>query len=144
MGQNRRSQEFVERGLEAATTKPNFRQSFVPSRFQSGANQGEIQLSNRFGGGFADASSNEIDEVAQTEITEYVEIFVAELNDDELSSCLAYWQEGQYGVPSMFDKGVMAMCRQELGRNLGEQEKYFMRAEFKRIANEISTERGVA
>ena len=44
----------------------------------------------------------------------------------------------------MFDKGVMAMCRQELGRNLGEQEKYFMRAEFKRIANEIATERGVA
>ncbi|MCY3858160.1 MAG: NYN domain-containing protein [Gammaproteobacteria bacterium] len=138
------NQQFVERGLEAVTTKPNFRQSFVPSRFQSGASQGEGQFGNRFGGAIADASSAEIDEVAQTEITEYVEIFVAELNDDELSSCLAYWQEGQYGVPSMFDKGVMAMCRQELGRNLGEQEKYFMRAEFKRIANEIATERGVA
>ena len=138
------NQQFVERGLEAATTKPNFRQSFTPSRFQSGANQGEGQLGQRFGGGFGEATPNEVDEVAQTEITEYVEIFVAELNDDELSSCLAYWQEGQYGVPSMFDKGVMAMCRQELGRNLGEQEKYFMRAEFKRIANEISSERGVA
>ncbi len=138
------NQQFVERGLEAATTKPNFRQSFTPSRFQSGANQGEGQFGQRFGGGFGEATPNEVDEVAQTEITEYVEIFVAELNDDELSSCLAYWQEGQYGVPSMFDKGVMAMCRQELGRNLGEQEKYFMRAEFKRIANEISSERGVA
>ena len=137
------NQQFVERGLEAVTTKPNFRPSFVPSRFQTGANQGEGQFGNRFGGGFGEATPDEIDEVAQTEITEYVEIFVAELNDDELSSCLAYWQEGQYGVPSMFDKGVMAMCRQELGRNLGEQEKYFMRAEFKRIANEIATERGV-
>ena len=138
------NQQFVERGLEAATTKPNFRPSFTPSRFQSGTNQGENQFGQRFGGGFGDTTPNEIDDVAQTEITEYVEIFVAELNDDELSSCLAYWQEGQYGVPSMFDKGVMAMCRQELGRNLGEQEKYFMRAEFKRIANEISSERGVA
>lgn len=138
------NQQFVERGLEAATTKPNFRPSFTPSRFQSGTNQGESQFGQRFGGGFGDTTPNEIDDVAQTEITEYVEIFVAELNDDELSSCLAYWQEGQYGVPSMFDKGVMAMCRQELGRNLGEQEKYFMRAEFKRIANEISSERGVA
>ena len=138
------NQQFVERGLEAATTKPNFRQAFTPSRFQSGGTQSEGQFAQRFGGGFGDNTPNEIDEVAQTEITEYVEIFVAELNDDELSSCLAYWQEGQYGVPSMFDKGVMAMCRQELGRNLGEQEKYFMRAEFKRIANEISTERGVA
>ena len=138
------NQQFVERGLEAVTTKPNFRPSFVPTRFQSGANQGEGQFGNRFGGGFNEATPDAIDDVAQTEITEYVEIFVAELNDDELSSCLAYWQEGQYGVPSMFDKGVMAMCRQELGRNLGEQEKYFMRAEFKRIANEIATERGVA
>ena len=138
------NQQFVERGLEAVTTKPNFRPSFVPTRFQAGASQGEGQFGSRFGGGFGEATPDAIDEVAQTEITEYVEIFVAELNDDELSSCLAYWQEGQYGVPSMFDKGVMAMCRQELGRNLGEQEKYFMRAEFKRIANEIATERGVA
>ena len=137
------NQQFVERGLEAAATKPNFRPSFVPTRFQSGTNHGEGQFGNRFGGGFNEATPDAIDEVAQTEITEYVEIFVAELNDDELSSCLAYWQEGQYGVPSMFDKGVMAMCRQELGRNLGEQEKYFMRAEFKRVANEIATERGV-
>lgn len=137
------NQQFVERGLEAVSTKPNFRQSFTPSRFQSGSNQREGQFGNRFGGGFGEPTSDAIDDVAQTEITEYVEIFVAELNDDELSSCLAYWKEGQYGVPSMFDKGVMAMCRQELGRNLGEQEKFFMRAEFKRIANEIATERGV-
>ena len=138
------NQQFVERGLEAVATKTNSRTGFAPSRFQSAASQGEGQFNQRFGGGFGENAPSAIDEAAQTEITEYVEIFVAELDDDELSSCLAYWQEGQYGVPSMFDKGVMAMCRQEFGRNLSEQEKYFMRAEFKRIANEISSERGVA
>lgn len=138
------NQQFVERGLEATAPKTNFRSKFAAPRFQASANPGESQLGNRFGGNFNSATPDEVDEIAQTEITEYVEIFVAELNDDELSSCLAYWQEGQYGVPSMFDKGVMAMCRQELGRNLGEQEKYFMRAEFKRIANEIASERSVA
>ncbi len=135
------NQQFVERGLETTPSKPAppVRYSLAENRFQLGGDPGRQSLGSRFGS----APSEEVDDVAQTEITEYVEIFVAELNDDELRSCLDYWEQGQYGVPSMFDKAIMAMCRQELGRNLGELEKYFMRAEFKRITNEIANDRGV-
>ena len=53
------------------------------------------------------------------------------------------WATGNQSVPMMLDRGVMALCRQELGRTLTELEKFFMRSEFKRIAKEIAEERHI-
>ncbi|MYD42720.1 MAG: NYN domain-containing protein [Gammaproteobacteria bacterium] len=120
------NQIFVQRNLEIPAT-PRIRESLHKR------SSGPKQVSY--------APPTEVDEVAHTEITEYVEISVAELDDDELGTCLEFWESGQYGVPSIFDKEVMSVCRQELGRNLSESEKHFMRAEFKRIATEIASDR---
>ena len=137
------NQLFVQRGLDAPRPRLETRAPTRAARYQIDIGTGDERLSSRSSAGFGSVQQDEVEEVAQTEITEYVEIFVAGLNDEEVRICLQYWNSAQYGVPAIFDKGVMAMCRQELSRNLGEREKYFMRSEFKRITNEIALERGV-
>ena len=83
------------------------------------------------------------EDIPHEDITEYVELFISGLGDEDLQNCIEYWDQGQIGVPSDFDKGTMALCRQELRRTLGEQEKFFMRKEFKRITHEVAQERGI-
>lgn len=124
------NQIFVQRGLEISTRKPR---EVGPDRRYSLPMRDTLSPQPR----------REVDPESQAGIKNNVEMYVDDLNDEELRECLQYWQAGQYGVPSLYDKGVMGNCRQDLGRNLEEPEKHFMRAEFKRITNEIAAERGI-
>ena len=133
------NQQFVERNLAVDTRPTNERRSFQRSpgeRFQSSSRP-------RFIRNFQQVMQTEVDEDIKLDLTEFVELSVARLTDEDLTECVTFWQNGEYGVPAQFDKAVMAVCRQELSRVLTEQEKFFMRAEFKRIANEIAEERGI-
>lgn len=133
------NQQFVERNLAVNSQQDSERTFFrrtSPERFQTSPRP-------RFGRPFQQMLQSEVDEDIKLDITEFVELSVARLAEHELDECVTFWQKGEYGVPAQYDKAVMAVCRQELGRVLTEQEKFFMRAEFKRIANEIAEERGV-
>lgn len=93
--------------------------------------------------GSFDADEEAVSDEAKDQISDFVYVYVAELNDDELLQCQNFWHAGNFGVPSNFDKGVMAICRQELGRHLRDVEKFFMRSEFKRVAEEVSQVKGL-
>ena len=137
------NQQYVERSLDA-NPPPRLQDSLKASPALPFGENFSQYAKGRSGSSFEYALPDQNIEVASEEITEYVELFLAKISDDDLLNCLTYWQSGQYGVPSVFDKGVMAVCREELHRNLSEHEKHFMRAEFKRIVNELASERGIA
>ena len=130
------AQSFQDETLGLRSMDSRFEQS-SPARFSS---RSQFEP----GASYTLASNIEgAEEVQEEDITEYVEIYVGQLTDEELRSCVLFWESGQIGVPSEFDKGTMALCRQELNRTLGEQEKFYMRKEFKRIAQEVAQERAM-
>ena len=124
-----RGSEVMESASAVDDLNPSFERAYAPSprTFRSSFDTGEA----------------DVDEDVKHQISDLVELYVSELNEDELLNCLRYWETGSFGVPSIFDKGVMAVCRQELNRHLYDSEKFFMRSEFKRVAEEVAGDKGL-
>ena len=60
-----------------------------------------------------------------------VGVFVSELTASDLVAIEAYW-ENQRGVPADFDRKLLPVCRQKVGRDLERPEIQLMRREFQK------------
>ncbi len=73
----------------------------------------------------------EVLDMIHTVVSEFIE----ELYEEELESCIEFWQTGR-GVPNTYDKSLLFECRNTVGRNLTDGERQAMRNSFRSFVEE--------
>ena len=79
------------------------------------------------------------DSTASAIIVKAVTAYVATMSSGDWGAVVAYWREGNRGIPNELDKILLVQCGHSLGRNLTNSETKIMRSTLKKTVSSKTT-----